>query len=134
MELRKFGVVKCQSRTIETAALGPSRRRYANAALVLATDMAPPDMLAKLKRVETDFGRRPGGQRWGARVLDCDIILWSAGAWSSRHLTIPHPLFARRSFVLEPAAQVASYWRDPVTGLTVRQLNARLTRPRPLPR
>jgi 2-amino-4-hydroxy-6-hydroxymethyldihydropteridine diphosphokinase len=109
--------------------VGPSRRRYANSAAVVDTALEPPEMLALLKRVEHDFGRRRGGQRWTSRVLDLDMILWSGGAYAEPGLTIPHPLFRTRDFVLTPAARMAPDWRDPVTGLTVRQLHARLTRP-----
>ena len=58
------------------------------------------------------------------------LILWSGGPWSGPGLTIPHPLFRERLFVLAPAMQVAADCRDPITGLTVRQLHARLTRSR----
>jgi 2-amino-4-hydroxy-6-hydroxymethyldihydropteridine diphosphokinase len=110
--------------------LGPSRRRYANCAAVVETPIEPSALLALLKRVEHEFGRRPGGQRWTSRVLDLDLVLWSGGPYAERGLTIPHPLFRTRAFVLAPAAAIAPRWRDPLTGLTVRQLHARLTRPR----
>jgi 7,8-dihydro-6-hydroxymethylpterin-pyrophosphokinase len=45
----------------------------------------------------------------------------------------PHPQFRRRAFVLGPACAIARGWRDPVSGLTLAQLHARLTRRRPLP-
>jgi 2-amino-4-hydroxy-6-hydroxymethyldihydropteridine diphosphokinase len=119
---------------IATDPIGPSIRRYANSAAVVETALEPPALLALLKRIEREFGRRPGGQRWRARVLDLDVVLWSGGAFASADLTIPHPLFRERAFVLIPAARIAPGWRDPLTGLTLRQLRARLTRPRPLPR
>ena len=122
------------SPTIETAPLGPSRRRYANAAAVVESLLAPEAMLDLLNQVEREFGRRRRGQRWGARVLDLDIVLWEGGTWDSPSLILPHPRFRTRGFVLGPAARIAPYWRDPVTGLTLAQLAARLTRPRPLPR
>jgi 2-amino-4-hydroxy-6-hydroxymethyldihydropteridine diphosphokinase len=112
---------------IETAPVGPSIRRYANSAAVIETDLEPEPLLALLKRIERQFGRRPGGQRWRARVLDLDLVLWSGGAYATVTLTIPHPLFRERAFVLDPALAVAPDWRDPITGLTVRQLHARLT-------
>jgi 2-amino-4-hydroxy-6-hydroxymethyldihydropteridine diphosphokinase len=112
---------------IETAPIGPSTRRYANSAAVIETGLEPEALLALLKRIERAFGRRPGGQRWRARVLDLDIVLWSGGAYASDALTIPHPLFRERRFVLAPALAVAPDWRDPMTGATVRQLHARLT-------
>jgi 2-amino-4-hydroxy-6-hydroxymethyldihydropteridine diphosphokinase len=119
---------------IETAPVGPSIRRYANSAAVVETALDPETLLALLKRIERDFGRRPGGQRWRARVLDLDLVLWSGGAYAGAALTIPHPLFRTRSFVLNPALTVAAGWRDPLTGLTVRQLHARLTRLATLPK
>ena len=132
-ELAAFGTVLARSPVIATAAMGAAQRRFANAALVLESDLAPPALLAALKRTEREFGRRRG-QRWGDRVLDLDIILWSGGAWRSPGLTIPHPAFAQRRFVLGPACTIAPDWRDPVSGLTLAHHQARLTRPRPLPR
>ena len=114
--------------------IGPSIRRYANSAAIVATRLAPSELLALLKRVEREFGRRAGGQRWRARVLDLDVVLWSGGPYVDRSLTIPHPLFRERDFVLRPASAIAPHWRDPVTGLTLRQLHARLTRKGPLRR
>lgn len=116
--------VERASHVISTAPLGPSPRRYANAAAILATDLAPDALLRRLKAVEREFGRR-GGRRWAARVLDLDVILWDGGAWTSPGLTVPHVAFRRRRFVLEPAAAIAPGWRDPVTGLTLRQLAGR---------
>ncbi|MBO0749759.1 MAG: 2-amino-4-hydroxy-6-hydroxymethyldihydropteridine diphosphokinase [Porphyrobacter sp.] len=119
---------------IETEPVGPSIRRYANSAAVIETRLKPQSLLALLKRIEHDFGRRPGGQRWRARVLDLDIILWSGGPFASPELTIPHRLFRERDFVLRPAAEIAPEWRDPLTDLTIRQLHARLTRLTTLPK
>jgi 2-amino-4-hydroxy-6-hydroxymethyldihydropteridine diphosphokinase len=118
----------------ETEPVGPSLRRYANSAALIETPLDPPALLTLLKHIERDFGRRPGGQRWTSRVLDLDIILWSGGPFAAPDLTVPHPLFRIRAFVLAPAMKVAPVWRDPITGLTVRQLHARLTRPHALRR
>ncbi|WP_423605875.1 2-amino-4-hydroxy-6-hydroxymethyldihydropteridine diphosphokinase [Sphingomonas sp. MS122] len=116
------GVVKV-SPIIPTAPLGPSRRRFANAAALIASEEAPPALLARLKQVERSFGRRRG-RRWDSRVIDLDIILWSGGAWASPDLVIPHPQFRRRGFVLQPLAAIVPGWRDPLTGRTIRQLAA----------
>ncbi len=131
---RKRERLVAASRVIQSAPLGPSLRRYANAAAVVTSSRGPEKMLRRLHRIEAKFGRIRRGQRWGARVLDLDLVLWSGGAFVTPGLTIPHPEFRKRSFVLGPAREVAARWRDPLTGLTVRHLAARLTRPRPLPR
>lgn len=125
-----LGTVQAVSPTWRTAALGPAGRSFANAAALLESRMTPDALLGQLKAIERRFGRRPG-RRWGPRVLDLDIILWSDGAYQDATLVIPHPETRRRRFVLEPLAEVVPDWRDPVTGRTVRQLLARLTRPRP---
>ncbi|MEP7222433.1 MAG: 2-amino-4-hydroxy-6-hydroxymethyldihydropteridine diphosphokinase [Novosphingobium sp.] len=125
--------VKRISRIIDSAPIGPSLRRYANAAAVVKTALDPPDLLARLHHIEARFGRKRRGTAWRARVLDLDVVMWSGGAWASPGLIVPHVEFRQRRFVLGPASTVALGWRDPVTGFTLRQLHARLTRPRPLP-
>lgn len=130
----ELGRVQEVSPLITSAPLGPSLRQYANAVLTLDTNLDPPELLAALKRIERVFGRRSRGRRWSARVLDLDIVLWEGGLWRSPGLFIPHPDFRNRTFVLGPALELAPDWRDPLTGLTLRQLHARLTRPRPLPK
>ncbi|QIG81432.1 2-amino-4-hydroxy-6-hydroxymethyldihydropteridine diphosphokinase [Stakelama tenebrarum] len=131
--LAEVGGVMAASRVHDTPPLGPSIRRFANMAAIVETALPPTDLLHRLKQIERRFGRRRG-RRWGARALDIDIILWSGGAWSSPELTIPHPAFRIRDFVLAPACEIAGDWRDPLSGRTLRQLRSRLTRPRPAPR
>ncbi|WP_375392622.1 2-amino-4-hydroxy-6-hydroxymethyldihydropteridine diphosphokinase [uncultured Sphingomonas sp.] len=127
-----LGGLVALSPVVTSAPVGPSARRYANAAALIRTNEPPPVLLARLKAIERRFGRRRG-RRWGARVIDLDITLWSGGRWRAATLVIPHRALAARVFVLGPLAAIAPGWREPATGLTVRQLLARLTRPRPLP-
>ena len=130
------GGIKISSKAdiIASDPMGPSLRRYANGAVIIETDLSPEDLLASLQQIERDFGRTARGQRWGARVLDLDIVLWSGGSFASDALIIPHPAFRERAFVLSSAALIAPAWRDPITNLTPKQLFARLTRPRRAPR
>jgi 2-amino-4-hydroxy-6-hydroxymethyldihydropteridine diphosphokinase len=122
--------IAASSATIQSAPIGPSLRRYANAVVVIESEMEPPALLAHLKMIERHFGRRRG-QRWSARVLDLDIILWAKGCWTSPTLIIPHPEFRTRRFVLNPLCAIAGGWRDPLTGLSAYHLKARLDRKRP---
>lgn len=115
--------VESASEVMASRPLGPSQRTFANAAAVIATDLGPDELLVVLKAVEASFGRRTW-RRWGSRVLDLDIVLWEGGAWSSDGLTVPHVAFRERRFVLEPAAEVAPDWRDPLSGRTIRHLCA----------
>ena len=115
-----------------TPALGPAGRDFANAVALVTSELDPPALLRELKKIERQFGRR-SARRWGARVLDLDIVMWSRGAWPDRlrwsstpGLVVPHRSMAVRDFVLEPALEIAPEWRHPVLGLTIRQLIARL--------
>lgn len=119
------------SAIIASEPLGPSRRRYANAAALVASPLSPPEMLDRLQMIESVFGRRTG-QRWSARTLDLDILLWSGGTWADATLTIPHPAMTERRFVLDPLSDIAPDWRHPTTAHTIRQLASRLTRPKPV--
>lgn len=128
--LQAVGGLVATSLTIASAPLGPSHRRYANAVALIETAEDPVTLLVRLKQIERAFGRR-AGRRWGSRVIDLDIILWSGGAWSSPGLTVPHAAFRTRGFVLGPLASLIPLWRDPLTGRTVRQLARMVDRKRP---
>lgn len=115
-----------------TRAVGPGGRDYANAVMTSSTSLTPPQIVAALKAVERGFGRRRG-RRWGARVLDLDLIAWGTGVWpgrllwrQSRGVAAPHRSMHLRDFVLTPMLAVAPDWRHPFIGLTVRQMHARL--------
>ena len=125
--LGELGAVEAVAPVMNSRPLGPSRRAYANGAVLLSSDSDPLELLAALKRIERRFGRRRGRQ-WGERTLDLDIILWSGGAYSGPGLVIPHPHFRERDFVLKPATAIAPRWRDPLTGRTLAQLNAHLSK------
>lgn len=110
-------------------AMGEAGRDFANAVALVESDLAPPEMLRRLKSLEREFGRRRG-RRWAARVLDLDIIDWSGGTWRSRGLNVPHRGAATRGFVMDPLAAIAPGWKlEPP--LTARHLAHRLARRRP---
>lgn len=116
------------SRVERSRPIGPSLREYANGAVVIETDLEPLAVLDLLQAIEAGFGRKRQGQRWRARTLDLDIVLWSGGCWADARLTVPHREFRERAFVLVPAARIARDWRDPVTGLGLGHLAHRLAR------
>jgi 2-amino-4-hydroxy-6-hydroxymethyldihydropteridine diphosphokinase len=124
---RQFGLFDA-SPIMLNAAHGGAGRDFANAVALVESDLEPAAMLTQVKAIEQQFGRR-GGRRWGPRVLDLDVVLWSGGRFRSRRLKIPHPQIEGRSFVLQPLAAIAPRWR--VRGsLTARHLAHRLARRR----
>jgi 2-amino-4-hydroxy-6-hydroxymethyldihydropteridine diphosphokinase len=98
---------------------------YVNAVVVGNTTLAPEALLAVLFDIEHKQGRERRGFR-SARTLDLDLILYGDAVIDTPTLTLPHPRFRERRFVVEPLAEVAPDFTDPVTGLTSRELLEKL--------
>lgn len=119
---------------------------FVNAVVLLRTPLSPPRLLERLHAIEARAGRVRGA-RWGARVLDIDLL--GSGrrvrpdpatqvAWmklpseqqareAPEGLILPHPRLQDRAFVLVPLVEVAPAWRHPVTGRRVAEMASRLT-------
>jgi 2-amino-4-hydroxy-6-hydroxymethyldihydropteridine diphosphokinase len=104
----------------ETAPLPADQPAFLNAALVVETSMSPRDLLAALKAIEHELGRRPV-RRWGPRPIDLDILFYGAERITTPELTVPHERIRERAFVLAPLAEA---WpgKLPVLGVTAAEL------------
>jgi 2-amino-4-hydroxy-6-hydroxymethyldihydropteridine diphosphokinase len=94
---------------------------FLNAAAVGETRLDADALLAELQSIERALGRErpyPGAPR----TIDLDLILYDEAVIDRPGLTVPHPRFRERRFVLAPLAQLAPGWIDPVSGRTVRGL------------
>ncbi|MEZ6069720.1 MAG: 2-amino-4-hydroxy-6-hydroxymethyldihydropteridine diphosphokinase [Pirellulales bacterium] len=111
------------SRLHETAPVGGTagQPNFLNAAARLATSLAPIALLELLQEIEHRCGRRRG-ERWSARTLDLDLLLYGDRVVSDVRLEVPHPRMTFRRFVLQPAAEVASDMVHPRMGWTVARL------------
>ena len=103
---------------------GPAQPSFYNAACRLDIGLEPRPLLRLLRGVEHELGRRPGGEPWGPRPIDLDILLYEDIVVDEEGLTIPHPRLAERSFVLVPLGEITSDLRHPVEGKTVGELVA----------
>lgn len=92
-----------------------------NAACVFETSLDPHALLAELQRVENQCGRTRD-VRWGPRTLDLDLILYGDQTVESETLSVPHPHFWYRGFVLKPLAELIPDAVPPGFALTIRDL------------
>jgi 2-amino-4-hydroxy-6-hydroxymethyldihydropteridine diphosphokinase len=84
----------------ETAPLGDvPQGPYLNQMLLVETELAPRDLLDALLAIEQAMGRdRAAGERWGPRIIDCDIVLYGDEPVVGPELVIPHPELPHRDF------------------------------------
>ncbi len=95
--------------------------RFLNAVAAGETTQSARELLDALLTIERERGReRP--VRGAARTLDLDLVLFGDRILNEPGLSVPHPRFRDRRFVLEPLAQIAPDMVDPVTGKTVGEL------------
>lgn len=94
---------------------------FYNTALRAGTDLSPEELLKFVKSLEKKLGRI-SRFRWGPREIDIDIIFYDDLVMESPTLTIPHPRFAERDFVLRPIVDIAPDFVDPVSKHTIAEL------------
>lgn len=105
---------------------GAEQPCYTNAvAEIEAGGWDPQDLFAKLRSIETAFGRERR-ERWGPRTLDLDILAMGELVGDIDGIALPHPRLHQRAFVLLPLAEIAPLWRHPLTGEAIQLLLERL--------
>jgi 2-amino-4-hydroxy-6-hydroxymethyldihydropteridine diphosphokinase len=127
-ELRAAGVqVLAESSVEETEPVGGvAQPMFLNQVLEVETDQPPRELLATCKSIEARAGRQPGGERWGPRELDIDILLYGDLTVDTPDLQIPHPQLVSRAFVLRELHEVNPRLTDAVSAVTVQQLRGQM--------
>lgn len=122
-----------RTKPVTEAIAGPSLERvttesssatqpdYINGCALLQTSLMPNSLLAVLLATEAHFGRERR-ERWGARTLDLDILLYEDVILDTPNLTIPHPRMCDRAFVLLPLAEIVPDWIHPINGIAIAKL------------
>ena len=103
--------VTASSRVWETVPVGgPPQPDYLNAVIRIETDLSARDLLDTGRRVEARLGR-VRTERWGARTIDIDVLLFDEEVIEESDLVVPHPRLSQRAFVLLPLLEVTP---DPI--------------------
>jgi 2-amino-4-hydroxy-6-hydroxymethyldihydropteridine diphosphokinase len=111
------------SRVWETAPLGPPQPAYLNAVLEIESGL-PASGLHRLMRLVEQGAGRERRERWGARTLDLDLLLFGEERIDTPELRVPHPSMRERRFVLAPLAELCPGCQVPGAGATVAELLA----------
>src|SRR5713226_2101 len=110
---RVISIVRVSS-IIETEPVGAPPPKFLNMVIVGHTRLSPEALLDALLDIEAKLGRRRT-TRNAPRVIDLDLILHSAHLRRSRTLTLPHPRYRQREFVLGPVRELGLRWVDPAS-------------------
>ena len=94
---------------------------YINAVARLETSLEPEELLLQLQAIETGHGRIRG-ERWGARTLDLDLLVYGSNIIDAPDLKVPHPGVHERAFVLYPLHEIAPNLEIPGRGLVTKLL------------
>ena len=120
--LKKEMKVTCVSSPYDTEPVGHTDQpRFLNAVVEVETDLDPEALLRLVKNIEDDMGRA-ANFRYGPRLIDLDILLYDDMVMDTPSLTIPHPRYAQRAFVLAPLAEIAAEVVCPVRRRSVAEL------------
>ena len=111
-----------ESSLYESEPLGDSTDWYVNGAIEIETKFRPEMLLNKFKNIERAMGRKKVKKRWGARIIDLDILLYDALVMKKKNLNIPHPEMPTRKFVLIPLSEIAPQVIHPELGVTISEL------------
>jgi 2-amino-4-hydroxy-6-hydroxymethyldihydropteridine diphosphokinase len=118
----RVGPVVQASGLYETAPWGETDQpTYLNQVLAVETILEPETVLSQTQAIEQELGR-VRLEKWGARVIDIDILYYGQFIWQTDTLTIPHPYLHQRRFTLVPLAEIAPSFVHPVLQKTTIEL------------
>ncbi len=119
---KMIGVVLKRSSYYETEAWGNKNQKdFINQAIVVETNLSPEEVLDSIQKIEYNLGRIKA-EKWGARIIDIDIIFYDSEIIKNGDLKIPHPELTNRNFVLIPLNEIIPDFEHPELFKTITKI------------
>jgi 2-amino-4-hydroxy-6-hydroxymethyldihydropteridine diphosphokinase len=119
---KRIGTIVAKSSRYATAAWGKTEQPpFINLALQVCTDLEAFTLLTRVLEIEKDLGR-VRMEKWGARLIDIDVIFYGNHIIDTPELTIPHPLMHLRKFVILPLNEIATSFEHPILKKNIDQI------------
>lgn len=118
----QIGKVEKVSSIYETAAWGKTNQpSFYNQVIKISTSLKPLQILKIVLQIEHEIGRKRF-EKWGARIIDIDLLYYQNEVFTNQELTIPHPQIQNRKFTLIPLCEIAQEFIHPTLKVTQQQL------------
>ena len=118
-----IGKIDAVSSVYETEAWGVTNQpNYYNQALKVATRLKPAEVLKKALWIESNYFNRVRAEKWAARIIDIDVLLYEDLIVNTSDLVLPHPHLHQRNFVLIPLMEIAGEIEHPKFKKTIDEL------------
>lgn len=119
---RLVGPIITHSSIYKTAAWGKTDQPdFYNQVVAVSSSLVPHHALKAIQNIEQSLGRNRS-EKWGARTIDIDILLWGDHILHDKHLNVPHPEIGKRRFTLVPLAEIAPSMVHPVLNISIRDM------------
>ncbi len=107
-----------------------SENWFVNAIVQILTSLSPENLLAECQRVESQLGRKRNAENaYTDRTIDIDILFYDNQILNTPTLTIPHPYFYKRAFLIVPMLEIAQDFIHPALNKTVSEIYDELENP-----
>lgn len=121
----RVGKLEVCSSLYESAAWGVTDQpAFLNQIVVVSTPLSPLDVLDNIQAIENSLGR-VRLSKWGARIIDIDILYFNVECIQYERLIVPHPYLPERRFALIPLQEIAPQFVHPKLGITTTDLLTR---------
>ena len=124
---KNVGDIKSISSIYKNSAQGFIGDYFYNCCIEVSTLHEPLELIDKIKFIELEMGRKKrNSEEYESRKIDIDIILYDNLIINETNLTIPHPRYTERNFVLLPLAEINDQLADPISKININELSLKI--------